>query len=156
MKISNEWKGFLLMMCFFVPFSVISGIIGEHQRNNVEKNGVYTVMTLDEISYAPKGGKMASMHYTFRGQHYEGGTRLDDDAQLSDQGRRFFMMVLPDKPKRKLTLSDPVPVWFTLEAPEEGWKTKPTKMEMYRMMVQDSIAKGLIVDTIKIEGNGSK
>ena len=118
---------------------IISYFIGQCQRDYVKENGVWTVFTIDEVDYGVKGGSTFSLHYFFQGKTYHsasgGGLEL-----LKKEGKRFFMMVVPEEPKKVLYFSDrPVPDWFTLEAPPEGWKEFPTDSTLRQLMRTDSL-----------------
>lgn len=52
-------------------------------------------------------------------------------------GTRYFVTFLAKAPDRHLIL-DSVPSWFTLKAPDKGWKTLPTQKQL-RIMMKDSL-----------------
>lgn len=52
------------------------------------------------------------------------------------QSEPLLCNILSQAPDRHLIL-DSVPSWFTLKAPDKGWKTLPTQKQL-RIMMKDS------------------
>ncbi|MGP1462059.1 hypothetical protein [Tannerella sp.] len=125
-------------LTIFVTFTIIMWN-SYREADYVEKNGVWTILTVTKTRGAPKG---YIVKYTFQYNHrmYENSTNMPLKKFINVN--RFFMMVVPNEESRHL-IFDAVPNWFTLEAPPEGWKTCPTEKQMRRMMEQDSIRRGL-------------
>ena len=136
--VTNRQKCIARIVIMAIVFTILY-FVGKCQRDYVKRNGVWTVYTLDKVGYAAKGGSTYKFHYFFQGKTYNdasgGGLEL-----LKKEGKRFFMMVVPEEPKKILCFSDrPVPDWFTLEAPPEGWKEFPTDSTLRQLMKADSL-----------------
>ena len=123
-------------------FATITIIMWNSYReaDYVEKNGVWTILTVTKTRGAAGGGYTVEYTYQYNHRMYEDGTNMTLKEFINVN--RFFMMVVPNEESRHL-IFDAVPNWFTLEAPPEGWKTCPTEKQMRRMMEQDSIRRGL-------------
>lgn len=103
----------------------------DHKRSYLEKNGVWTILTIDKV-YAASRSMAFECHYPFMGKVYKNlGKDYDETVNFDDKGKRLFLQVIPTKPMKALFYSDEfVPSWFTLEAPPEGWKTRPTEEDL--------------------------
>lgn len=115
---------------------IVVGILcltGEIESNYIEKNGVWTFLTVDNNNTI-RNPKNFKYHFTFRGEIHKGVSQSSIGDTLTREGRRIFMMVVPDKPNKHLIFSDAVPYWFTAEAPYNGWKTFPTDEELWAEM----------------------
>jgi len=60
-----------------------------------------------------------------------------DESKNTPIGTRYFVTFLAKAPDRHRIL-DTVPSWFTLKAPDKGWKTLPTQKQL-RIMMKDSL-----------------
>ena len=68
---------------------------------------------------------------------YEGSFFISfAESKNTPIGTRYFVTFLAKAPDRHLIL-DSVPSWFTLKAPDKGWKTLPTQKQL-RIMMKDS------------------
>ena len=69
---------------------------------------------------------------------YEGSFFISfAESKNTPIGTRYFVTFLAQAPDRHLIL-DSVPSWFTLKAPDKGWKTLPTQKQL-RIMMKDSL-----------------
>lgn len=110
-----------------ILIGIVGSIWSDQRADHVEKNGVWTIMTIDRVHAAHRGTSFRC-HYEFMGEAYKNTGSL---VNYSDEGKRFFLQVIPTKPMKALFYSDEfVPSWFTLEAPPEGWKTRPTEEDL--------------------------
>ena len=132
-----KWKK-IIGPCIIILIPIIGSIWSSHRMDYVKKNGVWTIMTIDDVSAAHRGTSF-SCHYKFRGDVYKntGGT-----VNYSDKGKRFFLQVIPTDPMRVLYYTEnSVPSWFTLEAPPEGWPQRPTEAELRELQNEaDSVS----------------
>ena len=121
-----KWKK-IIGPCVIILICIISYFWGEYDLNYVEKNGVWTIMTIDDVS-AGHRGRSYTCHYKFRDEVYK---NTGGGLNYSDEGKRFFLQVIPTNPMKVRYYSRyPVPSWFTLEAPPEGWTQRPTEAEL--------------------------
>ena len=141
-----KWNSDYLNIIVPVLFIVV-GLYAHYRSDKyyqyVKEHGVWTIYEIGPVGYHPRGGKEASIYYVFRGEKFKSGVYLGDRLNVGERGLRFFMALMPKKPTKKINTYDPVPEWFTLDAPDEGWPTKPTEAELREMMAQDSIRRGL-------------
>lgn len=131
----------IIVPCLFVIFVLCAYYFSGKRNKFIEKNGIWTIYRLEQVDYAPRGGKEAYAYYKFRGVEYKDGKGVGDYAR---DGGRYLMVLLPESPAKKiLYMGERVPSWFTLDAPPDGWPTKPTEAELREMMMQDSLKWGL-------------
>lgn len=121
-----------------ILIAIIGSFWSDQRADYVEKNGVWTIMTIDRVHAAHRGTSFRC-HYKFMGQVYKNTGSL---VNYSDEGKRFFLQVIPTDPERVLYHTEQrIPSWFTLEAPPEGWKTRPTEAELAEWQTKaDSVA----------------
>lgn len=103
-------------------------------------------MTIDKV-YAAHRGTSFRCHYKLRDKIYKntGGV-----VNYSDEGKRFFLQIIPTDPESVLYYTEQrVPSWFTLEAPPEGWSSRPTEAELRKLQNEaDSIQNDTIQKTL--------
>lgn len=144
-KTKKEKIAKIISAIVVVVIIIGSLIIGQCRRNYLEDNGVYSIC--EYYNYRPemrlKHDDMNVYYYYYNGVEYT-NSRNKQFKQKPDPSRitRVYIVFMPDDPNNHFFLGR-VPSWFVLDAPSEGWKTKPTETEMRDMMVQDSIKRGL-------------
>lgn len=130
-----NWKK-IIGPCIVVLIPIIGTIWSNHENDYIKKNGVWSIMTVDKV-YAAHRGTSFKCHYKFRDKVYKNTGGLVD---YSDEGKRFFLLLIPADPERVLYTEHRVPSWFTLEAPSEGWSSRPTEAELRKLQNEaDSI-----------------
>jgi len=127
----------IVLICLFVQIFVT-----EPEAKRMRQVGVWSILTVDSYRRAIRSGLTVGFHYVFNGHKYESGSHFDRH-EIDRVGIRFFLQIDPCDPNKNLVHHQRVPSWFTLEAPPEGWPTKPTEDELREMMVQDSLKRGL-------------
>jgi len=137
-KISKNWN--LLFLAILILVGVCGHYFTSRRNMYISEHGVWTVYRLGQIGYTSKGGKDAYAYYYFNGMEYKDGTGISDDQR---EAVRYFMALMPEKPTKVTYTGERVPSWFTLDAPPEGWPTKPTEDDLREMMVQDSLKRRL-------------
>ncbi|MEN9919799.1 MAG: hypothetical protein RL662_2235, partial [Bacteroidota bacterium] len=70
--------------------------IGFYRSCTVQKEGVYTIATLYSIR-GTRGGRLFFFDYTIGGKKYN-SSGVSPDIKHSDEGKRFFIQVLPNDP----------------------------------------------------------
>ena len=120
MKLINQTKifKFIVPIIVFILLYAVSTI----RNNNVRKDGIYSIVTLIKYGSAYRG---QSAKYAF------------NESKNTPIGTRYFVTFLAKAPNRHRIL-DTVPSWFTLKAPDKGWKTLPTQKQL-RIMMKDSL-----------------
>ena len=119
---------FIIPIVVFILLYAVSTI----RNNNVRKDGIYSIVTLVKYGSAYRG---QSAKYEFI---YEGSFFISfAESKNTPIGTRYFVTFLAKAPDRHLIL-DSVPSWFTLKAPDKGWKTLPTQKQL-RIMMKDSL-----------------
>ncbi|MEN9919798.1 MAG: hypothetical protein RL662_2234 [Bacteroidota bacterium] len=97
-------------------------IVGIYRSHTVEKEGVYTIATLHNITGA-RGGVSYAFEYSYGGKNYDSFAN-SSEKKHSDEGKRFFIQVLPNDPERCKMTNIRVPDSIT-QAPYNGWKELP-------------------------------
>ena len=106
--------------------------------NNFTKQNI-----LDAVKYIDKNGipdknKSAKYEFVYNKTLYKGSFFISfAESKNTPIGTRYFVTFLAKAPDRHLIL-DSVPSWFTLKAPDKGWKTLPTQKQL-RIMMKDSL-----------------
>lgn len=107
-----------------VSILVFLGLIGTLRGCEVKEKGVYTIATVYNID-GGRSGRTFNFKYKFKGIEYESYAESPvDELSRSDEGKRFFIQVLTNNPKRCFMTSIPVPDSIT-EAPVNGWEEIP-------------------------------
>ena len=107
------------------------------RNNNVRKDGIYSIVTLVKYSSAYRG-QSAKYEFVYNKTLYKGSFFISfNESKNTPIGTRYFVTFLAKAPDRHLIL-DSVPSWFTLKAPDKGWKTLPTQKQL-RIMMKDSL-----------------
>lgn len=107
------------------------------RNNNVRKDGIYSIVTLIKYGSAYRG-QSAKYEFIYNKTLYKGSFFISfAESKNIPIGTRYFVTFLAKAPDRHLIL-DTVPSWFTLKAPDKGWKTLPTQKQL-RIMMKDSL-----------------
>lgn len=135
MKLINQTKifKFIVPIIVFILLYAVSTI----RNNNVRKDGIYSIVTLVKYSSAYRG-QSAKYEFVYNKTLYKGSFFISfAESKNTPIGTRYFVTFLAKAPDRHLIL-DSVPSWFTLKAPDKGWKTLPTQKQL-RIMMKDSL-----------------
>ena len=96
---------------------------------------IYTKYFIVPLIYR---GQSAKYEFVYNKTLYEGSFFISfAESKNTPIGTRYFVTFLAKAPDRHLIL-DSVPSWFTLKAPDKGWKTLPTQKQL-RIMMKDSL-----------------
>jgi hypothetical protein len=110
---------------FFIMMTIIAGI-SIYRSCTVQKQGVYTIAILSNVT-GTRGGVSFSFEYSYLDKKYSNFT-VSPDMKRSDEGKRFFIQVLPNDPERCWVTNIRVPDSIT-QAPYSGWKELPIPKE---------------------------
>lgn len=107
------------------------------QRKYIEAHGVWTILTITKIEKT-ESVFHKKVHYTFQlnDQIYTDSITLSK-KRIKSGGNRFFLAIIPEKDNRR-AVYEAVPEWFTLDAPPEGWKERPTERDLREMMAKQN------------------
>ena len=124
---------FIIPIVVFILLYAVSTI----RNNNVRKDGIYSIVTLIKYGSAYRG-QSAKYEFIYNKTLYKGSFFISfAESKNTPIGTRYFVTFLAQAPDRHLIL-DSVPSWFTLKAPDKGWKTLPTQKQL-RIMMKDSL-----------------
>ena len=124
---------------FIVPIVVfiLLYVVSTQRNNNVRKDGIYSIVTLTKYGSAYRG-QSAKYEFIYNNTLYQGSFFISfAESKITPIGTRYFVTFLAKDPDRHLILES-VPAWFTLKAPDKGWKTLPTQKQL-RIMMKDSL-----------------
>jgi hypothetical protein len=109
-----------------IPIIILIGLIGTYRSCTVQKKGIYTIATIYNIE-GGRGGMAFDFKYDFQSKEYK-SYASGSDIKRSDEGKRFFIQVLPNDPERCKMTNIRVPDSIT-QAPYSGWKELPIPKE---------------------------
>jgi hypothetical protein len=108
----------------FIVCAILYSSISEYRfSQSMNKDGVYTIGTIESIKSLSKGGPLSRISYTYKNTLYY-GEYIGDLSSISKPhiGKHFFIKIIPGNPKMgilfKLTCIVPDSI---IAAPPGGW-----------------------------------